>query len=198
MGVELHISESDGRGRLGYRMIYCVKPTAQTNRVSRKSTLGKERTYMIPHQDGFRLFLDDGRVDMDSNLVENAINKPCHDTPQHTFAGHDDGARSWAAFASFIGTSNINNVEPYANLVDLFTKLVNGHLAQDSLTSSLAHTQGQVNTSCWNNSMGRGQQIPFIRRFEPAQGAHPLPDLAESGRHQSAQHAPSGEYPFQI
>ena len=28
------------------------------------------------YQDGFRLFLDDGHVDMDSNLVENAIRVP--------------------------------------------------------------------------------------------------------------------------
>ncbi len=32
--------------------------------------------YMLKRQDGFRLFLDDGRVDVDSSLVENAIRSP--------------------------------------------------------------------------------------------------------------------------
>lgn len=42
---------------------------AQAKRVSRKSDLGEAMAYMLKRQDGFRLFLDDGRVDIDSNLV---------------------------------------------------------------------------------------------------------------------------------
>ena len=44
---------------------------------------------------------------------------------------HDDGARCWARFASLIGTCRINGVEPYAYLLDLYTKLANGHLKKD-------------------------------------------------------------------
>lgn len=102
--------------------------TAQAARVSRKSNLGKALTYIIRRQDGFRLFLDDGHVDMDSNLVENAIRSPAMTRRNALFAGHDDGARSWAAFASLIGTCRMNGVEPYAYLVSLFTKLAAGHL----------------------------------------------------------------------
>ena len=47
--------------------------TAQAARVSRKSDLGEAMAYMLRRQDGFRVFLDDGHVDIDSNLVENAI-----------------------------------------------------------------------------------------------------------------------------
>ncbi len=50
--------------------------TAQAKRVSRKSDLGKALAYMLTRQDGFRLFLDDGHLDIDSNLVENAIRRP--------------------------------------------------------------------------------------------------------------------------
>ncbi len=49
---------------------------AQAKRISRKSDLGKALAYMLRRQDGFRLFLDDGHVDIDSNLVENAIRSP--------------------------------------------------------------------------------------------------------------------------
>lgn len=48
----------------------------QAARVSRKSDLGEAMAYMLKRQAGFRLFLDDGRVDIDSNLVENAIRSP--------------------------------------------------------------------------------------------------------------------------
>ncbi len=105
--------------------------SAQAARVSRKSDLGKALAYMLKRQNGFRLFLEDGRVDMDSNLVENAIRSPAMNRRNALFAGHDEGGRSWARFASLIGTCKINGVEPYAYLVDLFTKLADGHLDRD-------------------------------------------------------------------
>lgn len=105
--------------------------SAQAARVSRKSDLGVAMTYMLKRQDGFRLFLDDGRVDMDSNLVENAIRSPAMNRRNALFAGHDEGGKNWARFASLIGTCKMNGVEPYAYLRDLFTGLANGHLAKD-------------------------------------------------------------------
>ena len=41
---------------------------------------------------------------------------------------HDEGGRNWARFASLIGTCKLNGVESYAYLLDLFTKLAQGHL----------------------------------------------------------------------
>jgi transposase len=105
--------------------------TAQAKRVSRKTDLGEAMAYMLKRQDGFRLFLDDGRVDMDSNLVENAIRSPAMNRRNALFAGHDEGGRNWARFASLIGTCKMNGVEPYAYLRDLFTKLANRHLDKD-------------------------------------------------------------------
>jgi len=105
--------------------------TAQAKRVSRKTDLGEAMAYMLKRQDGFRLFLDDGRVDMDSNLVENAIRSPAMNRRNALFAGHDEGGRNWARFASLIGTCKMNGVEPYAYLRDLFTKMANRHLDKD-------------------------------------------------------------------
>ncbi|SFP17593.1 IS66 family transposase, partial [Paracoccus pantotrophus] len=104
---------------------------AQADRTSRKSDLGKALHYMLRRQDGFRLFLDDGHVDMDSNLVENAIRSPAMNRRNALFAGHDEGGRNWARFASLIGTCKLNDVEPYAYLRDLFTSIATGHLDKD-------------------------------------------------------------------
>jgi len=104
---------------------------AQADRVSRKSELGKALAYMLRRQDGFCLFLEVGHVDMDSNLVENAIRSPAMTRRNALFAGHDEGAHCWARFASLIGTCRMNGVEPYAYLLDLYTKLANGHLKKD-------------------------------------------------------------------
>lgn len=105
--------------------------TAQAARVSRKSKLGEAMAYMLRRENGFRLFLDNGRVDIDSNLVENAIRAPAMKRRNALFAGHDEGGRNWARFASLIGTCKMNGVEPYAYMKDLFTKLANGHLDKD-------------------------------------------------------------------
>ncbi|NOV20948.1 IS66 family transposase [Ensifer adhaerens] len=104
---------------------------AQAARVSRKSDLGEAMAYMLKRQEGFRLFLDDGCVDIDSNLVENAIRSPAMNRRNALFAGHDEGGRNWARFASLIGSCKMNGVEPYAYLRDLFISLANGHLAKD-------------------------------------------------------------------
>lgn len=104
---------------------------AQAARVSRKSDLGEAMAYMLKRQDGFRLFLDDGHVDIDSNLVENAIRSPAMNRRNALFAGHDEGGKNWARFASLIGSCKMIGVEPYAYLLDLFTKLANGHLDKD-------------------------------------------------------------------
>jgi transposase len=67
-----------------------------------------------------------------------ALPKPCRAT------GHDEGARNWARFASLIGTCKLNGVEPYAYLLDLFTKLANGHLDKDiDALMSWAYAQAQ-------------------------------------------------------
>lgn len=104
---------------------------AQAARVSRKSDLGEAMAYILKRQDGFRLFLDDGHVDIDSNLVENAIRSPAMNRRNALFAGHDEGGRNWARFASLIGTCKMNGIEPYAYLRDLFIRLANGHLKKD-------------------------------------------------------------------
>ena len=45
----------------------------QRARVSPKSRLGEKLAYIGNHWDGLQVFLTDGRVEMDNNVVENAI-----------------------------------------------------------------------------------------------------------------------------
>jgi len=118
---------------------------AQAARVLRKSELGEAMAYMLRREEGFRVpgltrphrgprspsLLEDGRVDIDSNLVENAIRSPAIHRRNALFAGHDEGGRNRARFASLIGTCKTRGVEPCAYLRDLFIRLANGHLDKD-------------------------------------------------------------------
>ncbi|MFT7107560.1 MAG: transposase [Yoonia sp.] len=45
----------------------------QRSRIAAKSRLGEKLSYIAKYMDGLKLFLDDGSVEMDSNIVERAI-----------------------------------------------------------------------------------------------------------------------------
>ena len=99
----------------------------QRSRVSARSRLGEKLTYIANQWDGLLVFLYDGRVEMDSNFVENRI-RPIKLTAKNAlFAGHDEGARSWGCIASHIETCKMNGVEPYAWLKSTLEKIAAGH-----------------------------------------------------------------------
>ena len=97
--------------------------------VSRKSKLAQAIRYGLSHWDGLTCFLDDGRIEIDSNTVERSIRPLALTRKNALFAGSDGGAESWAVIASLIETCKLNDVDPYAYLADTLTRIVDGHLA---------------------------------------------------------------------
>jgi len=98
---------------------------AQLARVSKSSTIAEDIRYGLNRWSGFTRFLDDGRIEMDSNTVERSIRGLTLNRKNALFAGSDEGAANWAAIASLIETAKLNNVNPHAWLADTLTKLVN-------------------------------------------------------------------------
>ena len=99
----------------------------QRARVSPKSRLGEKLAYIARHWDGLQLFLADGRVEMDSNAVENLARPIALSRKNALFAGHDEGAAAWGRIASLIETAKLNQIEPYAWLKDTLEKIAAGH-----------------------------------------------------------------------
>jgi transposase len=91
------------------------------------SEMGKAVTYALEHWNGLTHFLEDGRVEIDSNVVERAIRPVCLTRKNSLFAGSHGGAENWAIVASLIETCKLNNVNPQAYLTDVLTRIVNGH-----------------------------------------------------------------------
>ena len=73
------------------------------------------------------VFLQDGRVELDSNRVENLIRPHALTRKNALFAGHDKGAEAWARIASLIGTCRVNGVEPYAYMKAVLEAIAAGH-----------------------------------------------------------------------
>jgi transposase len=100
---------------------------AQRERLSRKSNMGKALAYLVNHWDGLCVYLDDGRVEMDNNPVENLIRPLTLNRKNALFAGHDEGAQNWARLASLIGTCKLNGIEPFAYMKATLEALAAGH-----------------------------------------------------------------------
>ncbi len=95
--------------------------------ISGKSKLAEHIRYVLGHWDGLCVFLDDGRVEMDTNTIERGMRPQKLTAKNALFAGSDGGARSWAIVASLIESAKLNGVEPFAYLKDVLLRLVAGH-----------------------------------------------------------------------
>ena len=100
--------------------------TVQLGRVSGKSGLAEAIRYALRHWQGLVLFLEDGRLELDTNTVERAIRPIALGRKNSLFAGSDGGARHWAIVASLVATAKLNGVEPLAWLTDVLERVVSG------------------------------------------------------------------------
>jgi transposase len=98
----------------------------QVDRVSAASDLAKAIRYAIRHWPGLVVFLDDGRVEMDTNIVERAIRPHTLTRKNALFAGSDGGARHWALAMTLIQTAKLNGIDPMAWLTDVLQRVVSG------------------------------------------------------------------------
>lgn len=95
-------------------------------RLPARSTMAEAIRYALNHRDGLLRFLEDGRIELDTNSVERAARPVALGRKNALFAGCDEGAEAWAAIASLIETCKLNGVDPQRYLTELLTRLVEG------------------------------------------------------------------------
>jgi transposase len=83
-------------------------------RISGKSKLAEAIRYARSHRAVLGPFLDDGRVEIDSNIVERAIRPQAITRKNSLFAGSAGGGRTRASIATMLQTCKMNGVDPYA------------------------------------------------------------------------------------
>ena len=93
-------------------------------RVSAVSDLAKAIRYALRHWSGLTVFLDNGRIEMDTNVVERAIRPHTLTRKNALFAGSDGGAERWALAMTLIQTAKLNGVDPQAWLTDVLERIV--------------------------------------------------------------------------
>ena len=95
--------------------------------VSGKSTIAEAIRYALSRWAGLTRYLDDGRIEIDNNVVERGMRPIALGRKNHLFAGSDEGAEYWAIHASLIETCKMNDVDPQAYLADILAKIANRH-----------------------------------------------------------------------
>ena len=98
----------------------------QLPRLSARGKLAEAIRYALTRWDGLSRFLDDGRIELDTNPVERAIRPVALGRKNHLFAGSDGGGKRWATMASLLETCKLNGVEPHAWLSTVLHRMANG------------------------------------------------------------------------
>ena len=102
---------------------------ARLRQVSAKSKLAEAIRYALKRWAGLTVFLDDGRVELDSNTVERSIRPLALNRKNALFAGSDEGGDNWAVIATLIENCKITGINPHAWMTSTLTALANGHPA---------------------------------------------------------------------
>ncbi len=98
----------------------------QLPRISKATKLAEAMRYMLRHWEGLTRFLDDGRLELDTNTVEREIRPITLGRKNALFAGNNAGAEHWAICATLIASAKLNGLNPLAYLTDVLERIVAG------------------------------------------------------------------------
>ncbi|NEN25605.1 IS66 family transposase [Cryomorpha ignava] len=87
-----------------------------------KSPLGQAIAYTLPRWDGLCAYAQHGQVEIDNNLVENAIRPMAIGRKNYLFAGSHEAAEMTAAMYSFMSTCKKNKVNELEWLTDVMAR----------------------------------------------------------------------------
>jgi len=139
--IEARIRGSSAEDRLRVRQEEAKDVMAQIKaqidtmvpQLSRKSDLAKAMRYTQAHWAGLTRFLDDGRLEVDTNTVERGMRNVAQGRKSSLFAGSEGGAQAWAVLASLLQSARLNGLDPYTWLNDVLERIVTGEVKNNEL-----------------------------------------------------------------
>lgn len=88
-----------------------------------QSSMGKALSYALKQWEQLQVCLEDGRVELDNNLVENAIRPSAIGKKNWLFIGESEAGLRAATFYTLVGNCQHVGMDAYEYLLDLFTRL---------------------------------------------------------------------------
>ena len=99
---------------------------AELRRIPGKGKLAEAIRYALRRRKDLERFLDNGRIELDTNIVERVIRPQTITRKNALFAGSDGGGRTWATVATLLVTAKLNGVDPYAWLKITLERIADG------------------------------------------------------------------------
>ncbi|MFZ2898677.1 MAG: IS66 family transposase [Saprospiraceae bacterium] len=96
---------------------------AELLQVLPKSAIGQAIAYSLNRWEKLERFLLDGKIEIDNNLVENAIRPVALGRKNYLFAGNHEAARRIAIIYSFMACCKMNEVNPHTWLQDVLFRI---------------------------------------------------------------------------
>ena len=139
-GIERHLRE----GRAGPRLRDAVRASQSTAIVKRiraallrirtrhlpQSAMGRAITYALDQWPALQRFLSDGRIEIDNNLVENAIRPTAIGKKNWLFIGAAAAGQRAAILYTIVQSCRRHGLDPVAYLRDVLTRLPAMHTGQ--------------------------------------------------------------------
>src|SRR5258706_11472580 len=88
-----------------------------------RSTMGKAVSYTLAQWESLEVYLKEPEIEIDNNLVENAIRPTALGKKNWLFFGHADAGERSAIIYSIIESCRRHDIEPYTYLRDVLTRL---------------------------------------------------------------------------
>lgn len=88
-----------------------------------KSAIGKAIAYMLNQWSRLEQYVTDGRLEIDNNLVENAIRPIALGRKNYLFAGSHEGAKRAALIYTMVANAKLQSLEPFAYLRDVIARI---------------------------------------------------------------------------
>jgi hypothetical protein len=106
-----------------HRRLLELNPARVGSPVLPKSPLGKAIRYTLGQWEALVRYLEDGRYEIDTNLVENAIRPSCVGKRNWLFIGHPDAGWRSAVIYSLVITARRYRLDPAAWLSDVLRRI---------------------------------------------------------------------------
>jgi len=100
-----------------------LNPARAGSRVLAQSPLGKAVRYMLSEWEALQGYLADGRLEIDNNLIENAIRPSCVGKKNWLFIGHPEAGWRSAVIYTLIVSAKRHGHDPVAYLSDVLRRI---------------------------------------------------------------------------
>jgi len=116
------VRQSESRPILA-RLFRLWEQMFKSGRIKPKSLTGEAIAYALRQHEGLQVYLEHGQVEIDNNLVENAIRPAALGRKNWLFIGDKDAGWRSAVIYTILQSCKTYGIDPYAYLKDVLERL---------------------------------------------------------------------------